>query len=580
LSNTSRTELTRRFVPSNVPRLHVNKVVHRVLASRGITNPAELQFALADLPHPDTLPDIDRALSRLVLAHERAERVLIVGDYDCDGATSTALMMRALTALGYTNLDFLIPDRAKHGYGLSPAVVDVGIEQHKPSLIITVDNGVAAHDAIDHATALGIDVLVTDHHLPADTLPNAVAVVNPSRQDSSFPSQCLAGVGVAFYVLVALRKALHKAGRLSRNVRMADWLDLVAIGTVADVVPLDKINRILVEQGLRRIRSGASIPGILALIEAAGRQRLQLSSADLGMVIGPRLNAAGRIDDMRVGVQCLLVKTNNEASLLANALQGLNDQRRSIQADMQAEAEKIVTALQLESAGTSEKFAYAVHHPEWHQGVIGIVAGRLKDQLHRPVVVFASDGDQLIKGSARSIPGVNIRDALYQVDVRLPGVIERYGGHAMAAGLTLRADALAAFTEALNDSIAEALSHVIPVRSFNTDGALSLADINLSTASLLAFIAPWGTRFDAPLFDNNFVIERSRLVGNNRHAQLSMRPVDESSGDVGAPVSAIAFGDNRTFAVGAEVHAVYELAVNRFRDEESVQLILRHIDEQ
>jgi len=488
-------------------------------------------------------------------------------------------MMRALTDFGFSAVDYLIPDRALHGYGLSPAVVDVGVAQHQPSLIVTVDNGVAAHEAIEHAATLGIDVVVTDHHLPGDSLPNAVAVVNPSRSDSEFPSSSLAGVGVAFYVLVALRKALQEAGRLPRNVRIADWLDLVAIGTVADVVPLDSVNRILVEQGLRRLRAGHAAAGVLALIKAAGREPAQLSSLDIGMVVGPRLNAAGRIDDMRVGVQCLLADNVNEAELLANALQGLNDQRRSIQADMQQEAAKIVASVESsKSAASAPPFAYTVHHADWHQGVIGIVASRLKDQLHRPVVVFANDGDTLVKGSARSIPGVNIRDAFYQVNTQLPGVIERFGGHAMAAGLTLRADALEAFTSALNEQVAQLLNNEPPVQQFLTDGALKISEISLRNAGLLPQIAPWGTRFEAPSFDNRFVVERSRLVGNDRHAQLSLRVIEEGSGDVGAPLGAIAFGDTRTFSAGTEVHAVYELAVNRYRGDESVQLILRHIN--
>jgi len=438
---------------------------------------------------------------------------------------------------------------------LSPAVVDLGVEQHNPSLIVTVDNGVSAHEAIDHATKLGIDVVVTDHHLPGDSLPKAVAIVNPSRADSEFPSTCLAGVGVAFYVLVALRKALHEAGQLARNVRMAEWLDLVAVGTVADVVPLDRLNRILVEQGLRRLRGGSAVPGLLALAQAAGREHTQLSSIDIGMVIGPRLNAAGRIDDMRVGVKCLLANETTEANLIANALQGLNDQRRNIQSQMQAEAEQIVDSIQSET----------------------IVAGRLKDRLHRPVVVFASDEPGLLKGSARSIPGVNIRDVFYQISLALPQAIERFGGHAMAAGLTLKANYFKKFSQALNQEVAKALDSVEPVRQFETDGPLFLAELILENARLLPHAAPWGTRFEAPLFDNQFVVERSRLVGNNRHAQLTLRPIDPGSGDVGAPISAIAFGETRTFAVGAELHGVYELAVNRYRGEESVQLILRHL---
>ncbi len=574
-------QVVRRNVPSTAQPLHDNAVLHRVLAARGVRDKNELSYSLADLPRPEHLPDIDKATQRLVQAHEQHERVLIVGDYDCDGATSTALMMRALASMGFTELDYVIPDRALHGYGLSPAVIDVGIEQHQPSLIITVDNGVAANDAIDYAAQKGIDVVVTDHHLPGDTLPKAVAVVNPSRQDSAFPSAKLAGVGVAFYTLVALRKALLEAGRLARNVRMAEWLDLVAIGTVADVVPLDSINRTLVEQGLRRIRAGSAVPGLLSLLQVAGRDAANVSSTDIGMVIGPRLNAAGRIDDMRVGVQCLLADSPEEAELIAKALQGLNEQRRSIQTEMQEEAESIVEQLQDKAEVLDDQvFAYAVHHSQWHQGVIGIVAGRLKDQLHLPTVVFADDEGDCIKGSARSIPGVNIRDVLYRTSLLLPDAVVRFGGHAMAAGITLKTHAFDAFSEALNEEVARVLNNNLPVKQFQTDGALALADFNMNTTNLLAFAAPWGTQFEAPLFDQQFVVESSRLVGNDRHAQLRLRPVEESTAAVGAPIPSIAFGDNRTFNAGQVVHAVFELSVNRYRGNVSVQMILMHIDPQ
>lgn len=568
----------RRSVPKTRQPLHDNAVLHRVLAARGVQNEQELDFSLADLPRPEHLPDIEKACARLVQAHKDHETILIVGDYDCDGATSTALMMRVLRAMDFDSVDYVIPDRALHGYGLSPAVIDVGFERHKPSLIITVDNGVSANEAIDYAASKHIDVVVTDHHLPADTLPKAVAVVNPSRADSKFPSANIAGVGVAFYFLVALRKALLDAGRLARTVRLADWLDLVAIGTVADVVPIDSVNRILVEQGLRRIRAGSALPGVASLIKVAKKDIHALSSIDIGMVIGPRLNAAGRIDDMDVGVRCLLADEPSEAELLAKSLQGLNDRRRSIQSDVQEDAERIVEEIKSSTELSDRtRFAYAVHQPDWHQGVIGIVAGRLKDQLHLPVVVFASDEAGLLKGSARSIPGVNIRDMLVNVNHALPGVIERFGGHAMAAGLTMQAAGFDDFVTELNRCVAQALNDVIPVRQFETDGELALNEFNLSTAKLLAHAAPWGTRFESPTFDNHFVVERSRLVGNDRHAQLQLRPLSSESGEAGAPISAISFGDSRTFSVGDEVHAVFELSVNRYQNRESVQMILRHL---
>lgn len=578
MSQTDTMNVIRRQVPKTRKPLHTNSVLHRVLAARGVTNPAELKYSLGDLPRTETLPDIDKAIARLVQAHKAHERILVVGDYDCDGATSTALMMRALAALGFLELDFVIPDRALHGYGLSPAVVDLGIEQHNPSLIITVDNGVAATDAIDYAQTKGIDVVVTDHHLPGAELPKAVAVVNPSREDNTFPSANIAGVGVAFYVLVALRKALHEGGLLARNVRMADWLDLVAIGTVADVVPLDVVNRILVEQGLRRIRSGSSAPGVLSLIKSAGRDTANFSSIDIGMLVGPMLNAAGRIEDMRVGVQCLLTDSKKEADLLAQSLHGLNDKRKKIQTDIQEEAGAIVDQLAAEANTDSHAlFAYAVHQPKWHQGVIGIVAGRLKDRLHLPVVVFADDTDGVIKGSARSIPGVNIRDVFYRISLLLPDAVIRFGGHAMAAGITLQQGALKEFTAVLNQEVSGVLNHEVPTRQLVTDGPLALTEFNLTTATLLNHATPWGTQFEAPTFDNHFVVESSKLVGKNRHAQLQLRPLDPVTGEAGAPFPAISFGDTRTFDSGEEVHAVFELSVNRYRGNESVQLILRHL---
>ena len=570
--------VVRRTVPKTQKPLHTNSVLHRVLAARGVTKAADLKFSLADLPRTDTLPDIDKAIKRLVVAHKKHQRVLVVGDYDCDGATSTALMMRALTELGFKELHYVIPDRALHGYGLSPAVIDVGIEQHNPSLIITVDNGVAAVEAINYARTKNIDVVVTDHHLPGDELPNAVAIVNPSRTDSEFPTSNIAGVGVAFYVLVALRKALHEAGLLARNVRMADWLDLVAIGTVADVVPLDAVNRILVEQGLRRIRAGSSVPGILSLLKSAGREAANVSSVDIGMVLGPRLNAAGRIDDMRVGVQCLLADNEQEAELMAKALHGLNDKRRTIQSEMQNDANAIVEQVTSDAVNENNTlFGYTVYHEDWHQGVIGIVAGRLKDKLHLPVVVFAKDTEELIKGSARSIPGVNIRDVFYRTSLALPNAVVRFGGHAMAAGISLKKDAFDEFTDAFNQEVAQVLNHEIPVQQFTTDGPLGLTEFNLTTAKLLSHAAPWGTQFEAPTFDNHFIVESSKLVGNDRHAQLRLRPLDPVSGEAGAPIAAVSFGDTRTFDSGEEVECVFELSVNRYQGRESVQMILRHL---
>ena len=430
------TRIVHRSEPLLKTPVHPNPLAHRILASRGVTDSAELNFALAELPTPETLLGMDAAVARLLDAREAQQRVLIVGDYDCDGATSTTLALLGLRALGFSQVNFLVPNRFEFGYGLSPAIVDVA-RQSRPDLIVTVDNGIASVEGVEHARALGIDVVVTDHHLPPAVLPRAVAIVNPNIPGATFPSGNLAGVGVVFYVLLALRAALAKLGEAEGSVNLAQFLDLVAIGTVADVVPLDRINRTLVEQGLRRIRAQRTRAGVLALLKCAGRSVERLTSTDIGFALGPRLNAAGRLSDMRHGIDCLLTEDVQQAESLASELDELNQQRRSIEQRMQVEADLHLADDELAEPGMAATLGIALFDPAWHQGVIGIVAGRLKEHLHKPVVVFTADGDEGIKGSARSIPGVHIRDVLDAIATGHPGLIDKFGGHAMAAGLSL-----------------------------------------------------------------------------------------------------------------------------------------------
>ena len=487
---TASVSIIQRCVPETAQPLHENALVNRVLSARGVKSASEMNFALADLPTPETLLGIGQAVERLVQALEVQEKILVVGDYDCDGATSTALAVLGFKAMGFEHVDFLVPNRFEFGYGLSPAIVDVA-KQQDPTLIFTVDNGVASVDGVERATQLGIDVIVTDHHLPPAVLPRAVAIVNPNIPGATFPSKNLAGVGVCFYVLSALRARLHNDGLLKQELKLAQFLDLVAIGTVADVVPLDRINRTLVEQGLRRIRAGATRKGVLALLARAGRVATRASSADIGFALGPRLNAAGRLDDMTRGISCLLTDDDLTAHNLATELDSLNQQRRSIESSMRTEAEAILENETHSLETNATRFSIVLFKESWHQGVIGIVAGRVKEQLNKPVVVFAQDGDNLIKGSARSIPGVHVRDVLDAVATNNPDLIHKFGGHAMAAGLTLAKSQFSEFIDAFEAEVKRVLDGELPNREWVTDGALLDTERTLANAQLLTELSPW-----------------------------------------------------------------------------------------
>ena len=577
--------IRQRDVPTLAQRLHADDVAHQVLAARGVTSADELVFSLGDLPGPEALPDIDVALRRLLQARRRDERVLIVGDYDCDGATSTAVAVMGLRAFGYGQVDYLVPNRMADGYGLTPGIVTRAIEQFKPALIITVDNGIASVDGVDAAHAVGIDVIVTDHHLPPEVLPSAVALVNPARHESEFPSRHLAGVGVVFYVLVALRAALAASSKADEQaasgVKLAMFLDLVAIGTVADVVSLDPVNRILVEQGLRRIRAGQCRPGVTALLEQAGRSAAQASTADIGFALGPRLNAAGRLDDMRRGIECLLCDDPVEAVRAAAELERLNTERRQLEARMRAEAEAclganadVAASVAVGSVSPSEAFGVCLYDADWHPGVIGIVAGRLKERLHRPVVVFTAEGESEVKGSARSIAGVHVRDILQNMANAHPGLLERFGGHAMAAGLTLPRARLEDFATLFDREVRKQLDNRLPTREWLTDGALPRTAYSLATARCLQWLMPWGQGCAAPLFSGCFEVSSSRVVGNG-HLKLALMPVDGED----TVLDAIAFNEARTFANGTRLQAVFALDVNHYRQAERLQLMVKHIEQ-
>jgi single-stranded-DNA-specific exonuclease len=547
----------------------VHPVLRRVYASRGLQNNADLDLSLERLLPVGSLEGVDAA-AQLLTAHRTAGRVLVIGDFDADGATSTALVVRALRAMHFAHVDFLVPNRFRFGYGLTPEIVALAATR-QPSLIVTVDNGVSSVAGVEAARGLGVPVLVTDHHLPGAVLPRAEVIVNPNLANSRFASPALAGVGVAFYVVAALARTL-----VQDDFRVAELLDLVALGTVADVVPLDRNNRVLVSQGLRRIRAGRCVAGIRALLETAGRRLEQITAADLGFAVAPRLNAAGRLTDMSLGIACLLADEPLEASQLAEKLAKLNEERREIEQRMQLEAVDIAAGVRFSDDG-NESLGLCLFDESWHQGVVGLVAGRIKDRLHRPVIAFARAEDGSLRGSARSVAGVNIRDALDSIATRHPGLIEKFGGHAMAAGLSMPEGNLAAFTAAFAAEVAarsngESLTGVI-----HSDGALSAAELSLDTARVLRGAGPWGQGFPEPIFDGDFQILDARIVGDKH---LKMRLMSAAGAD---SIEAIAFGyiggaaEDPQLRSGARIQLAYRLEVNDYRGNERVQLNCQHL---
>lgn len=555
--------VTRSYPPAAAEELQRSgrhPVLARVLAARGITSPAQLECGLAGLVPPERMLHLGRMAALLADAIAAGKQLLIVADYDADGATACSVAMRGLRAMG-GEVDYLVPNRFEYGYGLTSEIVALAAERH-PDIIITVDNGIASVEGVNEANRRGIAVLVTDHHLPGDTLPEAACIINPNQPGCAFPSKNLAGVGVAFYLMLALRAELRArgafAGRPEPN--LTELLDLVALGTVADLVRLDDNNRTLVEQGLRRIRAGKGCPGINALLQVAGKHQEKVTAQDFGFTVAPRLNAAGRLQDMSLGIACLLADDADAAMRLARRLDELNRERRDIEADMHASA-----LLELERFEPGAAWSLSLHQPDWHQGVIGILASRIKERFHRPVIAFASAGDGSLKGSGRSIPGLHLRDALDLVSKRHPGLLLRFGGHAMAAGLTIEEADYARFAAAFEAVVRELLTPAALECVLETDGAVAVQEISLDLADALERQV-WGQGFAAPEFCDVFAVAGQRIVGE-RHLKLSLE-------QGGRRFDAMLFGS--IGPLPPQVRVVYRLQANEYNGSRTVQLVLRH----
>jgi single-stranded-DNA-specific exonuclease len=557
---------TRSSPPRTVWQLEqqgMHPLLARLYAARGVTDKAELDYELKSLIPPTALTNATAAAQLLADAIEADASMLIIGDYDCDGATATAVGMRALKSLG-ANVNFLLPDRFKLGYGLSPEIVDVAAQQ-SPDLIITVDNGIASLEGVARANELGIATLITDHHLPAATLPAADCIVNPNQPGCDFPSKCIAGVGVMFYVMLALRAELRERGFFVDHPEpnFADLLDLVALGTVADVVKLDRNNRILVSQGLKRMRAGRLQTGIAALFKAASRDPKKASAFDLGFLIGPRLNAAGRLADMRLGVECLLTDDPARALQIAQELDTLNRSRREIESGMQEQALILLESLDFNEAAPG----IALFDASWHEGVVGILASRIKEKLHRPVFAFAPSEGGIIKGSGRSIPGLHLRDALDLVAKRAPDLLVRFGGHAMAAGVTVNTENFEKFRELFAQVAGELIAPADLTRTLETDGPLEGGYISLETARLLENEV-WGQGFPAPLFLDEFEVEQQRIL-KEKHLKLKLRKGNTR-------IEAIQF--NFSTQPGTKTRAAFRLSINEYMGVESPQLMVEYLE--
>ena len=551
----------------------LHPVLQRVYAARAVETADDLDTSLKRLIPPAELGGLPGAVSLLQDAIVRRQCIVVVGDFDADGATSCALCLRALRAMGATKVHYLVPNRFEYGYGLTPEIVAVAAGM-QPDLIVTVDNGISSLDGVAAARQLGIKVLITDHHLPGETLPSADAIVNPNLAGDAFPSKHLAGVGVAFYVMLALRAGLREQGWFEKEAipepNLAQYLDLVALGTVADVVPLDRNNRILVQQGVQRMRAGHCIPGIRALLEVSGRSLSRMVATDLGFAVGPRLNAAGRLDDMSVGIECLLTDDAAAASEMAARLDTLNRERREIESDMQSRALQAIAGLKL--GDRQLPVGLCLYDPDWHQGVIGILAARIKERFHRPVIAFARSGPGELKGSARSVAGLHIRDALDAVAASHPDLIEKFGGHAMAAGLSLPEDHYPAFATAFDEEVSRHLSREDLSGVIYSDGELSGQELSLEMAQLLRDASPWGQGFPAPVFEGNFNVVSHRVVGQ-RHLKMTLSP---AAG--GSEIDGIAFNTEVLPDGRQQVHMAYRLDVNEYRGVVSAQLIVEHME--
>jgi single-stranded-DNA-specific exonuclease len=566
--------IVRRAMAATAPGVldaSLHPVLRRVYAARGVRTQGDLDLGLARLLPVGSLGGTEAAVDLLVDCHRRAARVLVIGDFDADGATSTALVVRQLRRLGFADVRFLVPDRFKFGYGLTPEIVRVAAAL-QPALIVTVDNGISSVEGVAEARRHGIPVLVTDHHLPGAELPAAAAIVNPNRPGETFASRALAGVGVAFYVMAALTRRMQETGRIAAAgaASPVDLLDLVALGTVADVVPLDTNNRILVAQGLRRIRAGRCVPGLRALLEGTGRRLETTVAQDLAFQAGPRLNAAGRLEDMTLGIDCLLSDDPGEARTLAARLSQLNVERRVLESRMQEEALVHVDVLVAALAGDLPA-GLCLFDPRWHQGVIGLVAARIRERLHRPVVAFAPGDPGWLKGSARSVPGLHVRDVLDAVATANPGLLERFGGHAMAAGMTLRESSFESFRSAFAAEVGRHIDADTLTGDLHTDGPLEPGEINLDTALALREGGPWGAGFPEPAFDGRFAVVGSRVLGE-RHLRLRLR---SASGELADAIAFRYLDDAGAVAVraGDSIDLVYRAVADEYGGAPRLQLV-------
>ena len=562
----------------------LHPIIRQIYARRGVTSKEQLELTASHLCAVDTLKGLPEACALLYQALKDKKNITIIGDFDADGATSTALMMEALQMLGSTNHHFLVPNRFKYGYGLTPEIVDIAASQGA-QVLVTVDNGISCMAGVKRAKDLGLQVIVTDHHLPGADTPPADAIVNPNQRGCNFASKSLAGVGVAFYFMLALRKYLREQQWFEaqgfKEPNIAQLLDLVALGTVADVVSLDANNRILVEQGLKRIRAGATRPGIQALIEIAGKSQQKLVASDFGFALGPRINAAGRLDDMAFGINCLLAKDLSTARVMAADLDDLNKARREIEQGMQIEAEQVLASLKFSEDNLPN--GISLFHSDWHQGVIGIVAGRLKEKYHRPSIVFAKGNDDLdeqsaavnsaeIKGSARSIPGLHIRDLLEYIDSQHPGIIIKFGGHAMAAGLSIVADKFQQFSILFEKYAEQWLSKEALTGTISSDGELLTSDITLTFAQVLREAGPWGQNFPEPVFDDTFTLVQQRIVGE-KHLKLVVEKDQQIFDAIAFNVDIKRWPDHQA----KQVKLAYRLDINEFRGKQTVQLMVEQL---
>ncbi len=580
--------------PSQVERRSVNSqlelpdslhpLLQRIYRQRNIASADELSLDFKSLLPPQSLKGMDAAVELLWQALQQQQRVLIVADFDADGATSCALVLTALQQMGFHHLDYIVPNRFDYGYGLTPEIVDLAAKRN-PDLIVTVDNGISSIEGVAAARAKNIKTLITDHHLPARQEPDADAIVNPNQHGCEFLSKSIAGVGVIFYVMLALRSKLRDedwfGAQSIAEPNMADLLDLVALGTVADVVALDRNNRILVSEGLKRIRAGRTRPGIRNLLKLAKKNPQQLSATDLGFGIGPRLNAAGRLDDMSTGIECLLAQHEGDAHMLALQLDDMNRDRKEIEAGMRDQAFEILRQISLDEENIPD--ALCLFDERWHQGVVGIIASRIKEKYNRPVIVFAKASDevdsetgrQLLKGSGRSIKGFHIRDALDAVASKNPGLVSKFGGHAMAAGLSLNEDSLQTFVEAFQREATEHLSADLLQAIILSDGELQAQDFTMDTASQLLRAGPWGQEFPEPVFDGRFNLLQQRRLGEN-HLKMVLSPIDSPQHSI----DAIAFSVEEAVwpdADAREIEIIYRLDVNEFRGRQSLQLMVEHV---